>query len=310
MLKLPIDSISLALIAAPCSLGSTHPGCAEGPAALKKSALLAELSSTTEWLEIHGLPGFGGGLLAIPQISAFCTALAEKVFQCLKQKRPFITIGGDHSCAIGTWSGVAAAFRHKGPVGLIWVDAHMDAHTANSSITGNPHGMPVAALLGHGDQQLTTVYGDFIKILPQHLCLIGVRSYEAEERSLLESLGVRIYYMEEVENRGLHTVMQEALQTVNRGTAGFGISIDLDGIDPLDAPGTGIHEKNGLSGQQLLECLKYIKNFPNFIAAEITEFNPTFEVDNRTEQLMVQIIAELASALTRRKNFDRQNLSV
>jgi hypothetical protein len=157
--------------------------------------------------------------------------------------------------ATGTWSGAAAALRPRGALGLLWIDAHMDAHRPHTSPSGNLHGMPLACLLGHGEPALATLAGA-PALAPAHVCLVGVRSYEAEEAQLLEQLGVRVFLMDEVRRRGLPAVLREAHAVVTRGTAGFGVTLDVDAVDPQEAPGVGTPAPGGLRAGSLLAELE------------------------------------------------------
>ena len=163
----------------------------------------------------------------------------------------------------------------------------MDSHTFITSLSGALHGMPLACLLGYGDYQLTTILSVKPKIAPQHVCLVGVRSFETEEAQLLKQLGVRIIFMQEIRKRGLKNALKEALTIVTQGTAGFGLSIDLDSIDPLDAPGVGTPELNGLSGKELLDALKIFPQHRNLLGIEITELNPTLDKNQVTAKLAI-----------------------
>lgn len=234
------------------------------------------------------------GIEALQPVAEICTRLAKHSYQLAHDKELFAVIGGDHSCAIGTWSGVKAAVG--GPIGLLWVDAHMDSHTPETSISRNLHGMPLAALLGYGFPELTQILNPNPKILPQHVCLIGVRSFEEGEQALLKKLGVRIYYMQEVEERGLAPIMREALNIINQGTVGYGISFDVDGIDPADAPGVETRANHGIRSQSMLDCLQLIAEYPNLLGVEIAEFSPKYDVEEMTEKLIVEFITALLKA--------------
>src|SRR5690242_3418600 len=164
-------------------------------------------------------------------------ALADEVARAMAARRLPLVLGGDHAIAMGTWGGVARALSYE-PFGLIWLDAHLDAHTVETTPSMNPHGMSAAALLGHGYELFLAFCGGALR--PEHLCYIGVRSYESEEMALLRRLGVRIILMEEVKRRGMAWALAEALAIATRGTQGFGLTIDLDGFDPEDAPGIGL----------------------------------------------------------------------
>lgn len=185
-----------------------------------------------------------------------------------------LVIGGDHSCAVGTWSGVAAAYRDRGPLGLLWIDAHLDSHTPQTSHTGLIYGMPLAALLGHGERAFTECLVPGAKILPQHACVLGARSYEPEERALLDRIGVRVIGMEEIGRRGVAAALDEALAIVGRAAAGYGITLDLDVLDPRDAPGVGTPAPGGLRAAELIPALAAAGADPRLRALEIAEYNP------------------------------------
>ncbi len=204
--------------------------------------------------------------------------LAQFSFQFVKNDSFFVSIGGDHSSAIGVWSGAASALRPKGDLGLIWFDAHMDAHTPSTSESGYIHGMPLAVLLGHGDAQLTQISDPFPKIKPEHLVLIGIRSFESGEAKLLKALNVRVYFMEEVISRGLETVMKEALEIVSRRTVGYGFSFDLDSIDPSFVSAVGTPVPGGIDANEFFSSLSLLQEFPP-LAFEMVEYNPTLDSD-------------------------------
>jgi arginase len=218
-------------------------------------------------------------------VASFCAELANECWSVIKRGARLAVIGGDHSCAMGTWSGVYRALNNYGEVGLIWVDAHMDAHTPETSHSGALHGMPLAALLGYGDPQFTDIGTPGRKLLPENVCLVGVRSYEPEEAALLHELGVKVFYMDEIQQRGLNAVMQDARTIVTQNTVGFGITIDLDALDPADAPGVGSPVPGGLRGSQLIEALEPLKDSMQLLGVEIVEFNPRRDTNQQTAKL-------------------------
>jgi arginase len=188
---------------------------------------------------------------------------------------------------MGTWGGVARGLQRR-PFGLVWFDAHLDAHTVATTPSGNPHGMPAAVLLGHGAPDFVAIGGGALR--PEHLCYVGARSYEPGEQALLEGLGVRIFYMDEVRRRGLGNVLDEALRIASEDTAGFGLSIDLDGFDPLDAPGIGLKEPNGLHRREMLEALGDVSRRRDLCALEIVEYIPEFDEGLRTAYLVRDLL--------------------
>ena len=223
-------------------------------------------------------------------IAEYCEELAGMTHQCAKSNEKFAVIGGDHSIAIGTWGGAANAKLADGGIGLIWIDAHMDSHTPLTTPSGAAHGMPLAVLLGKGDPALTALVNEQARIKPQNVCLIGVRSYEEEERLLLEHLGVRIYYQDEIRSRGLAEVINEARARVREQTVGYGISIDMDAIDPEDAPGVGSPEPGGLSGLALQRELERYKHDEDLLGIEVVELNPVKDKLGQTSALALKLL--------------------
>src|SRR3990167_9061932 len=238
-----LDRKSVYLIGYASGIAGAHTESGEGPLILQHSPYLSQLAFQPQWYAV--IRPESQVLSKLQLVIHQTQKLAKLTAELVKNKKFFITLGGDHTCAIGTWSGVESVMSQQGPLGLIWIDAHMDSHTPHTTHTGNFHGMPLACLLGFGDKQLTQLMNPVAKIKPEHLCLIGVRSYETEEAELLKRLNVRIFFMEEVKRRGITVVMQEALNIVTRNTAGFGLSLDIDSIDPNDAPGTGVPAPEG-----------------------------------------------------------------
>ena len=217
-------------------------------------------------------------------------ALADAVAGAVASKTLPVVIGGDHSIAVGTWGGIARA-RKGAPFGLIWFDAHLDAHTMETTPSGNPHGMSAAVLLGHGDKELLAIGGGVLR--PENLCYIGARSYEEGELALLQRLGVRIVYMEEIHRRGLQAVLDDAVAVATAGTSGFGITIDLDGFEPEDAPGIGLKTPDGLCRDEMLPALASLAGRADLLAIEIVEYIPEFDIDLRTAKLARDLLIAL-----------------
>lgn len=288
---------SFSLIGYASGIAANNPGCAEGPLQLQKHLLDQQLSEQhllTHWQAML-MPRSGDKSDKLQRVLELNTELAAITFDLVQQEQRFAVLGGDHSCAIGTWSGVAAALEQQpeSELGLIWIDAHMDSHTFETSATGNIHGMPLAALLGYGDPALTQIAIPRPKIDPKRLVLIGIRSFEKEEEQLLQRLGVRIYNMPEIEQRGLDTVFAEAIAYVKKNCLRFGVSLDLDGIDPFDAPGVGVPEANGISGENLCRVLCQLRQETSLIGVEVVEYNPYHDKDLKTERLIKEILLSI-----------------
>ena len=265
-----------------------------GPLILQDSQQLKQLKHPWHWIDNLYPSDNRTGMEALRPVAELCDRLARHSYQLTQDKQLFATIGGDHSCAIGTWSGVAAAA--SGPIGLLWIDAYMESHTPETSPSMNLHGMPLAALLGHGPAELTQIFTDKVKLLPQHVCLLGVRSFEASEQALLERLGVRIYFMPEINERGLTAVMAEALELINQDTVGYGISIDINAIDPMDAPGVDTQAAQSIRGKALLESLTLLRNYPRLLAMEFAEFSPKLDFHGITGKLIIDLTTAILDA--------------
>jgi arginase len=267
---------NIVLIGVASGYGAGNPACQDGPAVLRAMGFLDDLAAARngfrwdEPIRFEGAPDTD----PVRAVAVIAARLAARVDGHLRAGDFPLVIGGDHSCAIGTWSGVKRTLGTGARLGLLWIDAHMDSHTFRSSPSRNIHGMPLACLLGHGDERLTRVAGEGPKLLPQDVCLIGVRSYERGEADLLAKLGVRIYFMDEVERRGMQAVFAEARERVCAQTAGYGISIDLDALDPAEEPGVGTPVPNGLRRADVVHALTLAHCDARLLALEIAEYNP------------------------------------
>jgi arginase len=219
-------------------------------------------------------------------VSKLCGLLASAVADACRRGHLPCVLGGDHSCAGGTWSGVARTLQ--GDLGLLWIDAHMDSHTPGTSHSGRLHGMPLAWLLGQDDDPLYGLATGVLK--PEHVCIVGVRSFEREEAERLERLGVRVFHFEEVVRRGLPTVLAEALAIVTGGTERFGISIDLDVITPEEVPHVGTPVVGGLQSADLGRELERIAAHPTLAAVELVEYSPKLDRDGRSARVAVELL--------------------
>jgi arginase len=306
----------VSLIGAASGWGAGFHATEEGPPALRDLGLarwLNEAGIAAEWdaMVEPALRWRGAPELARYQIYRMVTAhnaaLADAVAAAMAAGHLPVVLGGDHAGAIGTWGGVARGLAlpdgRKRPIGLIWFDAHLDAHTVATSPTLNPHGMPAAVLLGHGEEQFLAVGGHVVR--PENLCYIGARSYESGEMALLRRLGVRIFKMEAVRRRGLDSVLADALTIATSGTAGFGLTIDLDGFEPEDAPGIGLKTENGLRRDEMLRALAGLGHRRDLAAIEIVEYIPELDENLRTAHLVRDLLIALL-APERLANDDRQ----
>lgn len=282
----------LHLIGAEVGEGASDGGCKWGAAALRDQGIARALAKTgrnVTWGDNVTAQALQANT-RLEAIEVFSAQLAQSVERVMQLGHQPLVVGGDHSCAVGTWSAVAQALRPSGSLGLIWIDAHLDAHTPETSDSQAPHGMPLASLLGHGSAGMTHLYGWGGKLQAGNVVVIGARSYEAPEKALLERLGVRIMFMDEVLERGFAACFEEARAIVKANTAGWGITFDLDGLDPLDAPGTGTPVETGIRLADALPVLAGCSHDPDFVAMELTEYNPLRDFGGRTAKAAMQLV--------------------
>ena len=279
------------IIGAAWGLGGADPGCGDAPVVL--APLLAKRLgergvATAAGPMLRPLASERRKQLAVGKL---CGLLASAVAEARRRGRLPCVLGGDHSCAGGTWSGVARTLHEKsgGSLGLIWVDAHMDSHTPGTSHSGRLHGMPLAWLLGQDDDPLYGLATGVVQ--PQHVCIVGVRSFEPEEAARLERLSVRVFLMDEIHRRGLEAVFEEALGIATTGTESFGISIDLDVVSPEEVPHVGTPVAGGLASVDLARVLQRCGGNPRLAAVELVEYSPRLDRDGRSARVAVDLLA-------------------
>ena len=291
---------TLHLIGYASGIAGANPHVGDGPQVMRQSSYLINQNLPIHWeTMIEVTPNMAAHPVA-DIVGQMCTHLASTVSALVREHQPFCVIGGDNTCSIGTWSGVYDALHEQGDIGLIWVDAHMDSHTPETTESGHIHGMPLACLLGHGYPTLTAVLHAMPKLKPENICLIGVRSFESGEAALLQRLNVRVYLMEEVQRRGFAAVLSEAVQQVTQKTIGYGLMIDIDSIDPQEAPAVDVPVLNGIHVTELLLGLWTLTADPRLIATEITEFDPVNDKARITEKLIATCLTILSRSLDNR----------
>lgn len=227
---------------------------------------------------------------AMDKLADFSKSLALTTSETVKAGKKFITIGGDHSCAIGTWSGVHDAIGQD--YGLIWIDAHMDSHTPDTSPSKNMHGMPVATLMGHGSKKLTQILSENPKLKPENIVFLGIRSYEDAEQALLEKLNVKVFYIEDIIEKGFDYCWNYALQRFEEKGLRYGISFDLDGLDPEYIDALGTPEPNGIQLPDIERNFSKIDH-EKLIGIEIVEYNPTVDTDNKGAHCIKRILESI-----------------
>jgi arginase len=288
------------IIGVPMDLGAGRRGVDMGPSAIRIAGLnqaIARLGyEVVDAGNVHVHPPEAVQRLDprahyLPEIAAACQEVAKMVEAALEEGYLPVIIGGDHSIAIGSVSGLSSFYRKRGQkVGIVWLDAHTDVNTPETSPSGNIHGMPLAALLGYGPRELTHLAGFAPKVLPEHTTIIGARSVDPGERELIRSLGIRVFTMSELDERGMAEVIQEAISIASRNTAGFHVTMDMDFIDPYYAPGVGTPERGGATYRESHLAMEKLADSGRVLSVEITEVNPLFDTANQTGQLAAELI--------------------
>jgi arginase len=291
------------ILGVPLDLGQSRRGVDMGPSAVRVAGLEARLEELGHVVE-------DGGNIAVAiaeqkksgdphakylkEITATCTKHAETVLKTLEAGKFPLVLGGDHSVAAGTVAGVAKFFRQQRRVqeqkiGLIWIDAHADINTPDTSPSGNVHGMPLAAIMGLGPQELADIYGFSPKVHAENCVLVGVRDVDVREKENIKQTGIEVYTMRDIDERGMRTVIEEALRIAGRGTAGYHVSLDMDWIDPEDAPGVGTPVRGGASYREAHLAMEIISDHGRMTSFEIVEVNPVIDEHNRTADLAVEL---------------------
>lgn len=289
----------LRILGVPMDLGQDRRGVDMGPSALRVAGLNARLRGLGYTVEDAGniqvrvpeeMAAGERRAKYLAEIADTCKELARAVSRALEEGCQPVVLGGDHSIAIGAHAGVAAFFRkRKEKVGAIWLDAHGDMNTPESSPSGNVHGMPLAAILGYGAEELTRLLGFAPKVAAENCALVGVRDLDGKEKQIVRNSGVRAFTMRELDERGMRAVMEEALARATQGTAGFVASLDLDFVDPEEAPGVGTPVRGGVTYREAHLAMEMIADSGRMLSLEIVEINPVVDAHNKTAQLGVEL---------------------
>jgi arginase len=288
------------IIGVPLDLGASRRGVDMGPSAVRVAGLEARLEALGHQVSDGGNirveiaeTQVAGNANAhyLKEIAETCTRTAEAVVKTLDEGMTPLVLGGDHSLAAGSVAGVAEFYRRRGEkIGVLWIDAHSDINTPETSPSGNVHGMPLAALLGLGPEALGNIFGFAPKIAAENTVLIGVRDIDAAERENIRRAGVaEVYTMRDIDERGMRIVMEEALRAAGRGTAGYHVSLDMDWIDPEDAPGVGTPVRGGATYREAHLAMEIIADHGHLLSFEIVEVNPVIDEHNRTAELAVEL---------------------
>jgi arginase len=290
------------VIGVPLDLGASRRGVDMGPSAVRVAGLEARLEALG-----HEVSDSGNITVALAEtksagdqtarylkeITQTCARTAEMVEKALNEKMTPVILGGDHSVAAGSVSGVSNFYRKQNQkIGVLWIDAHADINTPETSPSGNVHGMPLAALLGLGPEPLSNLFEYSPKVDPANVVLIGVRDIDATEKENIRRAGItEVYTMRDIDERGMRTVMEEALRAAGRGTVGYHVSLDMDWIDPEDAPGVGTPVRGGATYREAHLAMEIIADHGRMLALEVVEVNPVIDEHNRTAALAVELIS-------------------
>jgi arginase len=228
----------------------------------------------------------------LPAIAAVCAELAALTEQAVREGTAPLVLGGDHSLGAGSVAGVATALDARGErLGLIWLDAHGDLHTPETSHSGNVHGMPVAHLLGRGDPRLSRLARPFPAVRPEHMAFVGLRDLDPPEQAYIHAAGIRAFTMRDIDERGLRAVMGDALEIATRGTGGLHVSCDADWVDPGEAPGVGTPVRGGATLREAHLAMEMIHDSGALVAMDLVEINPILDRHNHTAELAVDLVA-------------------
>ena len=287
------------LIGVPLDLGAGRRGVDMGPSAFRITGLARRIEALGHQVTDRGdvpvpipescSPG-GERKRFVQEIAVVCRQLADATADAILDRRTPVALGGDHSLAAGSLAGVARALRGSGgSLGVIWVDAHADMNTPETSPSGNVHGMPLAACLGHGPEELVAVGGG-ASLQPGNVALIGLRNLDDREGQIVRRSDVRAYTMADVDRRGIGRIVEEALEAIGRTTAGIHLSVDLDGLDPGVAPGVGTPVMGGLSYREAHLLCEMVAETGRLVSMDVVELNPTLDIRNRSAQVGAELV--------------------
>jgi arginase len=290
---------TIRLCGVPMDLGAGRRGVDMGPSAIRLAGLRASLEKLGHEVIDDGnlgVPSPESQELGDPSakylslIYHVCNRLRLRVMRALAAGHVPLVMGGDHSIAVGTIAGVSEFHRNRGEeIGLIWVDAHADMNTPETSPSGNVHGMPLACVLGMGPRRLAEIGGFQPKVDRRKVALIGLRNLDEREKDLVRRSGVNAYTMRDLDERGMRAVAADAIERASGGTVGFHLSFDLDGMDPIDAPGVGTPVKGGINWREANLLMEMISDSGRMTSMEITELNPILDVRNETGKVAVEM---------------------
>lgn len=292
------------LIGAPLDLGAGRRGVDMGPSAFRVADIhqkirdlgytVDDVGDVTASVPETRDPG-SPRLKYLKEIRETCLRIRGTIEKALAEGALPIVLGGDHSIAMGTIAGSARHFRKtKQKLGLVWLDAHADANTAATSPSGNIHGMPMAIALGLGDPDLLSINGAKGPMVEgSRAAIVGLRDVDAAERANVAKVGIGAFTMRDIDEKGMRSVMEEAIARATNGTAGIHVSVDLDAVDPEDAPGVGTAAPGGISYREMHLAMEMLADTKKIVSAEFVEVNPILDRSNMTAKLGVELICSL-----------------
>ncbi len=238
------------------------------------------------------------------EVEKFNSNLYKNIVEKIKEEYFPIMIGGDHSAAIAS---ALASAKANVDVGIIWIDAHTDYNTFDTTVTGNIHGLPLAAINGYKNTADLRTYHDGKIIQASKTVIIGARSMDDAEKDNVRYSGVTVFTTQDVKEKGIEAVMDEAFQIAGYKTKGIHISYDLDVIDPEIAPGVSIPEFDGISEEEAMQINEYlVKHMKDILSFDLVEFNPLRDIDRKTEQIALNILAQIIKAVENKKKFEQK----
>ena len=284
------------IIGVPMDLGQSRRGVDMGPsalrgaglqAAIKKLGLTVEDIGNLEVKQPEEMPVGEKRAKYLQEIAETCQDIAKSVDKSLIEGFLPLVLGGDHSIA----AGVAGHFRNeKKQIGYLWLDAHGDMNTPESSPSGNVHGMPLAAIMGYGADELVMLGGFKPKAEPGNIVIVGARDLDAQERKIVKKSGIHVFTMRDIDERGMREVMADALKYAMDDTDGIAVSLDMDFVDPADAPGVGTPVRGGVTYREAHLAMEMIADSEAMTSLEVVEINPILDEHNRTALLGVELV--------------------
>jgi arginase len=289
----------LSIIGMPMDLGQMRRGVDMGPSAIRYAGINERLKPLFDEINDLGDIPIGrpevvidkeSNLRNLDLVAEKTTKLAAKVDEVVQSGAFPLVLGGDHSIAIGTLAGVS---KHYQNLGVIWYDAHGDLNTAETSPSGNIHGMPLAVSVGLGHPLLTEIAGYTPKVKPENVVVIGARALDDGEKELIKEIGIKVYTMHEIDRLGMTRVMEETISYLKERTDGVHLSLDLDGLDPNEAPGVGTPVIGGISYRESHLAMEMLEESGIITSAEFVEVNPILDEKNKTATVAVELMGSL-----------------